>query len=65
MNVIAALVAFIESPAGAAVIAVMPNLVNDVISIWHTQGVLTPQAIADYLKSQQAFDTLVPKKPAA
>ena len=63
MQILLALAAFIETPAGAAAVAAIPTLAGDIISIWHKSGVLTTQMIADYLATQQAFDTLVPKKP--
>lgn len=63
MTALAALMAFVESPVGAAIVAEVPTLVTDVIGIWHKSGVLTTQMVADYLASAQAFDVLVPKKP--
>lgn len=62
MTALAALLAFIETPAGGAILAEVPTLITDVIGIWHKSGLLTTQMIADYLASQQAFDALVPKK---
>ena len=60
MTALAALVAFISTPAGSAILLEIPTLVKDVIGIWHQNGTLTTKMIADYLASQQAFDTLVP-----
>jgi len=65
MTALAALLAFVETPAGGAILAAIPTLVTDVIGIWTKSGVLTPQMVADYLASAQAFDQLVPKKPGA
>lgn len=64
MQLLLALGAFIETPVGRAVLAAIPSLVQDVVSIWHKSGILATQEVADYLASQQAFDKLVPKKPA-
>ena len=65
MTALAALLAFVETPAGGAILAAIPTLVTDVISIWTKAGVLNAQMVADYLSSAQAFDQLVPKKPGA
>lgn len=62
MTALAALVAFISTPAGSAILAEIPTLVTDIIGIWHKSGVLTAQMVADYLASAEAFDVLVPKK---
>ena len=64
MNALLALLAFIETPVGSALLAKIPTLVTDVIGIWQKSGALTTQMVADYLASQQAFDTLCPQRPA-
>ncbi len=64
MQALLALGAFIETPLGKAILSAIPTLVNDVVTIWHQNGTVTTQNVADYLASQQAFDVLVPKRPA-
>lgn len=62
---IIALLAFVETPLGKAILAAIPTLVNDVITIWHQNGTLKTSDVAAYLASQQAFDTLCPPKTPA
>jgi len=62
MTAIAGLLAFIETPVGQALIALVPTLVTDVIGIWHKNGTITSEDIAAYIASQKSFDSLVPKK---
>jgi hypothetical protein len=64
MNALLALIAFIETPTGSALLAKIPTLVTDVIGIWQKSGVLTTQMVADYLASAPAFATLCPQRPA-
>lgn len=59
---LAALFAFIETPAGIAAVTAIPNLVEQVITIGAQKGQITAADIAEYVASQQAFDKLVPKK---
>jgi hypothetical protein len=59
---LAALLAFVATPAGEAAVAAIPGLVGQLFTIGAQKGLITAQDIADYLASQQAFDTLVPKK---
>jgi hypothetical protein len=61
-QVILTLLAFIDTPLGKAIIAVIPTFVNDVVAIWHQNGTIKTQDVADYLASQKAFDTLCPPK---
>lgn len=63
MTLIASLVAFLGTPAGVALVAAIPTLAGDIISIWHKSGAVTTQDIADYIASGKSFDALVPKKP--
>ena len=39
---------FLNSPAGQAIMAAVPELVTDVIKILHKSGALTAQDIADH-----------------
>lgn len=62
MTALLALGAFLDTPLGKAIIAAIPTLVQDVVTIWHQNGTVTTQEVAAYLASQQAFDQLVPKR---
>lgn len=62
MTLLASLMAFIETPVGSALLAEVPTLIQDVIGIWHKNGVLTTQMVADYLATAPTFDQLSPKK---
>lgn len=62
MNLLLALVAFLETPVGKAIIAVVPTLIEDVIAIWHKDGTITSDDIVNYIASQKSFDSLVPPR---
>jgi hypothetical protein len=62
LTAIISLISFIETPLGQALISVVPTLVEDVISIWHKNGVITSQDITDYIASQKSFESLVPRR---
>lgn len=63
MTAILSLLAFIETPIGQSLLKVVPTLVEDVIGIWHKNGIVTSQDIVEYIASQKSFDELVPKRP--
>jgi hypothetical protein len=62
MTFIAALVAFVESPVGVAAIAAIPNLISTILGDAIKKGAVTAADITAYLSTQEAFDTLVPKR---
>lgn len=62
MPFLATLFAFLQTPVGAAAVAAIPGLVEELFSIGHQKGLVTTKEIADYIASQEGFDTLVPKK---
>jgi hypothetical protein len=62
MTAIAGLLAFVATPVGQALVALVPTLIEDVIGIWHKDGTVTDQDIIAYIASQKSFDSLVPKK---
>jgi hypothetical protein len=62
MTFLASLIAFVESPVGTALIAKIPNLVETIIADAVAKGAVTSADIIAYLGTQEAFDTLVPKK---
>jgi hypothetical protein len=64
VSAILSLVAFIETPVGQALVAVVPTLIQDVIGIWHKDGTITSADIVAYIAAQKSFDSLVPKKTA-
>jgi hypothetical protein len=64
MNVLASLVAFIQTPVGSALLMQIPTLVTDIVGIWHKNGTINANDVAAYLSTQQAFDVLCPPKPA-
>jgi hypothetical protein len=64
MSFLAALFAFLQTPVGSAAVAAIPGLVTELFTIGHQKGLVTAKDIADYLSTQEAFDTLVPKKDA-
>lgn len=62
MTFIAALVAFVQTPVGIAAIAAIPNLVSTILGDALKKGTITVADITAYLSTQEAFDTLVPKR---
>jgi hypothetical protein len=62
MTFIATLFAFLQTPVGIAAVSAIPNLVTELFTIANQKGLVTTKDIADYLASQEAFDTLCPKK---
>jgi hypothetical protein len=61
MPFLATLFAFLQTPVGAAAVAAIPGLVTELFTIGHQKGSVTAKDIADYLATQEAFDTFVPK----
>lgn len=57
-----AAIAFLASPLGISLVTSAPQLVAELIGIWHKEGKITTQEIADYIASQIPGDVLVPKK---
>ena len=55
--------AILNSPLVLALIPVVPNLVASIIAIWHKQGKVTDQEIADYLAAQWLDPESVFHKP--
>lgn len=62
MTLLASLMAFLATPAGQALVAVVPTLAGDIIAIWHKSGAITTEDLANYLATSKPFDVLVPKK---
>jgi hypothetical protein len=58
----AALIAFLESPFGAALTAEIPTLFNDLVAIFAKKGNPSSQEIADYIASGKDFNALCPKR---
>jgi hypothetical protein len=64
MTFLASLLAFVQTPVGQAAVAAIPGLVQQLFTIGMQKGLVSAKDIADYLATQQAFDTLCPQKPA-
>lgn len=60
---IAAIIAFLESPLGIALITSAPKLVEEIISILHQTGHVTTAELTAYATSSPSGESLVPALP--